>query len=152
MWNNSPRELWNISLRSMWNEIRLFTFAKQIFHRGAISHGEAIFHSPKANFTEKSHSLARMAFFLAGAGGFEPATHGFGVAKNIHKVLKFLAFSPVSMSFSNKTMCRYCVWKFLMLFWCYEKIPPFIVVPARFWWSSALKFCVAENKEKTHWN
>ena len=69
MWNNSPRELWNISLRSMWNEIRLFTFAKQIFHSGAISHGGAIFHSPKANFVEKStHCLGRQmcAFFWWG--------------------------------------------------------------------------------------
>ena len=42
-WNNVRCTLWNISLRSMWNEICLrsrsehFTFAKQIFHRVAIS-------------------------------------------------------------------------------------------------------------------
>ena len=40
------------------SEIRLFTFAKQIFHSVAISHGEAIFHSPKANFVEKSTAFA----------------------------------------------------------------------------------------------
>ena len=49
-----------------------FTFAEQIFHSEAISLARM------ANFTEKSHPLTRMAFFLAGAGGLEPATHGFG--------------------------------------------------------------------------
>ena len=59
----------------MRSEIRSFTFAKQIFHSGAISHGGAIFHSPKANFVEKStHCLGRQmcAFFLVGDGGFGP--------------------------------------------------------------------------------
>ncbi len=52
--------------------------AERISHAKHISRSEGVFHSPKANFTEKSHPLTRMAFFLAGAGGFEPATHGFG--------------------------------------------------------------------------
>ena len=64
------RTLWNISLRSMWNKIRLFTFAKQIFHSEAISHGEAIFHSPKANFVEKStHLSVDKCVLFSGAGG-----------------------------------------------------------------------------------
>ena len=51
----------------MWNEIRHFTFAKQIFHSGAISHGKAIFHSPKANFVEKStHCLGRQCVLFSG--------------------------------------------------------------------------------------
>ena len=36
------------------------------------------YHSLQANITEKSYSLLRMAFFLAGAEGLEPTTHGFG--------------------------------------------------------------------------
>ena len=43
---------------------------------------------------------------LRSAGGFEPATHGFGVGLKLHKVLKMLAFSPVSTYFSHKTVCR----------------------------------------------
>ena len=39
--------------------------------------------------------------FLAGAGGLEPATHGFGVALNVSKALKLLTFSHVSMHFSH---------------------------------------------------
>ena len=54
--------------------------------------------------------------FLAGAGGFEPATHGFGVALNVRKALRMLDFSHVSTHFPRKTVCRGCVWKFLMLF------------------------------------
>ena len=49
-----------------------FTFAEQIFHSEAISLAR------RANFTEKSHPLTRMAFFLAGAEGLEPTTLGFG--------------------------------------------------------------------------
>ena len=53
-------------LRSQCEMKFALTFAKQIFHSAAISHGEAIFHSPKANFVEKStHCLGRQmcAFF-----------------------------------------------------------------------------------------
>ena len=60
---NSPRELWNISPRSMWNEIRLFTFAKRIFHSVAISLAR------RANFVEKSTCLHK-CFFLAGMARF----------------------------------------------------------------------------------
>ena len=42
-----------LPLVAMWNEIRLLTFAKQIFHSEAISLGKAKFHSPQANFVEK---------------------------------------------------------------------------------------------------
>ena len=49
-----------------------FTFAKQIFHSEAISHGEAIFHSPKANFVEKSQVDFRLDFFLVEMRGIEP--------------------------------------------------------------------------------
>ena len=44
--------------------------------------------------------------FLAGAGGLEPATHGFGVAPKCRKALNLLAFSHVSTHFSRKTVCR----------------------------------------------
>ena len=57
-----------------------------------------------------------MLFVLAGAGGFEPATHGFGVALKARKALIFLVFSHVSEPFPRKTVCRDCVCKFLMLF------------------------------------
>ena len=46
---------------------------------------------------------------------------GFGVALNVHKSLKILTFSLVSTPFPLKTVCRRYVWKFLMLYWCYEK-------------------------------
>ena len=46
---------------------------------------------------------------LAGAGGFEPATHGFGVALKVCEVLILLAFPPVLSLFSHKTVCRNCV-------------------------------------------
>ena len=85
------------------------------------------------------------AGFLAGAGGFEPATHGFGVAFNVRKALKILTFSPVSTHFSHKTVCRTCVWKILMLYWCYEKLRLSLLPQAWFWCSSRLKICIAEN-------
>jgi hypothetical protein len=44
--------------------------------------------------------------FLAGAGGFEPATHGFGVALKARKALIFLAFPRVSSRFPHKSVCR----------------------------------------------
>ena len=50
-----------------------------------------------------------MLSVLAGAGGFEPATHGFGVALRGKEALLLLAFSPVSEAFSHKTVCRDCV-------------------------------------------
>ena len=71
----SLRKLRNISLCSMWNEIRLLTFAKQIFHSEAITLGEAKFHSPKANFVEKTTGR-NLSFFLAGVEGFEPPSSG----------------------------------------------------------------------------
>ena len=46
---------------------------------------------------------------LAGAGGFEPATHGFGVALKKRKALKMLVFSHVSTTFPHKTACHSCV-------------------------------------------
>ena len=70
--------------------------------------------------------------FLAGAGGFEPATHGFGVALKACEALIFLAFSPVSEPFSRKTVCRSCVWIFLMLFWCSSLFSPFILSATAF--------------------
>ena len=101
-----------------------------------------------ANKIIRTHSDECVLIILAGAGGFEPATHGFGVALNIRKAMKMLAFSPVSTHFSCKTVCRSCVWNFLILFWCYKKIPPFIVATSVIWCSSTLKFCIAEDKEK----
>ena len=49
------------------------------FHRVAISSTEGGYiPSARTDLTEKSHPLARMAFFLAGAQGLEPWTNGFG--------------------------------------------------------------------------
>ena len=49
------------------------------FHREAISPNEVGFiPSARTDLVEKSHSLSRMAFFLAGAGGLEPTTPSFG--------------------------------------------------------------------------
>ena len=60
--------LWEIvkyltSFDVKWNSP--FTFAKQICHSEAISLGGAKFHSPQANFVEKSTSAEQMCFFLA---------------------------------------------------------------------------------------
>ena len=83
MWNNSLRELWNMILRIKWNEIRLLTFAKQIFHSEAISIGEAKFHSPQANFVEKREQVFWLAlFFLAPPAGLEPATSWLTVMRS----------------------------------------------------------------------
>ena len=46
------------------DEIRLFTFATQIFHSGAISRGEAKFHSPQANFVEKREQVKDLLSFF----------------------------------------------------------------------------------------
>ena len=54
---------------------------KSLFHSGAISLGEAKFHSPKANFTEKAKSNFDLAFFLAGAGGFMNQLRADGARK-----------------------------------------------------------------------
>ena len=62
-----------------------------------------------AKTPEKRKTEAVWLRFMAGAGGFEPATHGFGVAKNAREALKMLAFSHVSTHFSHKTVCRGCV-------------------------------------------
>ena len=61
----------------------------------------------KAHQKEKNRS--HLASVMAGAGGFEPATHGFGVAKNVREALKILDFSAVSTHFSHKIVCRGCV-------------------------------------------
>ncbi|MBQ8817126.1 MAG: hypothetical protein IJZ83_00965, partial [Clostridia bacterium] len=55
---------------------------------------------------QKEKNRSRLASVMAGAGGFEPATHGFGVALKALKILKILVFSPVSKPFSRKTVCR----------------------------------------------
>ena len=53
---------------------------------------------------QKEKNRSRLASVLAGAGGFEPATHGFGVTLKVLKPLKTLGFSPVSTPFSRKTV------------------------------------------------
>ena len=58
---------------------------------------------------QKEKNRSHLASVMAGAGGFEPATHGFGVALKLCKPLKILGFSPVSTHFSHKTICRGCV-------------------------------------------
>ena len=78
MWNNFLAEIVKYcSFVAMWNKIRLFTFAKQIFHSGAISLGEAKFHSPKANFTEKRY-FPRFAIRIRTQTGLSEI---FGVAE-----------------------------------------------------------------------
>ncbi len=59
--------------------------------------------------TEKPTAYGDGLFCLAGAGGLEPATHGFGVASNAREALKILDFLHVSTHFSRKTVCRGCV-------------------------------------------
>ena len=53
---------------------------------------------------QKEKNRSRLASVMAGAGGFEPATHGFGVTLKVLKPLKTLGFSPVSTPFSRKTV------------------------------------------------
>ena len=58
---------------------------------------------------QKEKNRSRLASVMAGAGGFEPATHGFGVDLKGRKGLKILALSPVSTAFPQKIVCRSCV-------------------------------------------
>ena len=58
---------------------------------------------------QKEKNRSRLASVMAGAGGFEPATHGFGVALCCKRTSDRLALSTVSTHFSNKTVCRSCV-------------------------------------------
>ena len=109
-------------------------------------HWQRQHHLPKANIIEKRRLLSQSSFFLAGAGGLEPATHGFGVAPKCRQALKLLAFSHVSTHFSNKTTCRNCVWKFLMLFWWYDKISAYILAVSVL--LTLLKIWGAINKEE----
>ena len=62
-----------------------------------------------ANKIIRTHSDECVLIILAGAGGFEPATHGFGVALKACKVLKILDFSNVLNHFSHKNVCSSCV-------------------------------------------
>ena len=55
---------------------------------------------------QKEKNRSQKTSVMAGAGGFEPATHGFGVALKLCNPLKILGFSPVSTYFSHKTVCR----------------------------------------------
>ena len=90
-------------------------------------HWQRQHHLPKANIIEKRRLLSQSSFFLAGVGGLEPAPHGFGVAPRSCKALKLLAFLHVSTHFSSKITCHNCVWKFMMLFWWYDKISAYIL-------------------------
>ena len=58
---------------------------------------------------QKEKNRSHLASVMAGAGGFEPATHGFGVALKACKVLKILDFSNVLNHFSHKNVCSSCV-------------------------------------------
>ena len=98
------------------------------------------------NTNKKSAFLTKADFRLAGAGGLEPATHGFGVASKCRKALKILPFPHISRHFPRKTMCCNCVWKFLMLFWWYDKILAYILAANVL--LMLLKFWGAINKEK----
>ena len=49
------------------------------FHREAISSTEGGFLPPQADLTEKSHSLARMAFFLAHPFKIDPQSKFFKI-------------------------------------------------------------------------
>ena len=96
---------------------RLRSFAALTVHRTVI-HYRSPSSPPQivSQQKEKAHEKIVDFIFLAGAGGLEPATHGFGVAPKYRKALKLLTFSRVSTHFSHKTTCRNCVWKSLMLF------------------------------------
>ena len=72
-----------------------FTFAKQIFHSEAISHGKAIFHSPKANFVEKSTCFGK-CFFLAPPAGLEPERQTRSESSSLQTC--FARFAPVHAS------------------------------------------------------
>ena len=61
----SLRKLWNISLRSTWNEIRPSHLRSKYFTAKLFHLGVAKFHSPQANFVEKSTSALQMCFFLS---------------------------------------------------------------------------------------
>ena len=52
----------------------------------------------KRHQNEKNRS--RLASVMAGAGGFEPATHCFGVALRVSNSLIFLAFSRILLTFT----------------------------------------------------
>ena len=54
---------------------------KSLFHSGAISLGEAKFHSPKANFTEKSQVEFRLGFFLGRGRRIHEPTSADGARK-----------------------------------------------------------------------
>ena len=49
---------------------------------------------------QKEKNRSQMASVLAGAGGFEPATYGFGVALWWLNYLNYLTFSPLLLTFS----------------------------------------------------
>ena len=93
MWNNSLAKIvkYLTTFDVKWNSP--FTFAKQIFHSVAISHDEAIFHSPKANFVAPQFIQE--------------------ITKNVqHKLNVFCRFRPkveiISWSFSNTVWyCEY---------------------------------------------
>jgi hypothetical protein len=58
---------------------------------------------------QKEKNRSRLASVLAGAGRFEPATHGFGVGLKVRKAMNSLGLSPISTHFHHKTLCRKCV-------------------------------------------
>ena len=72
----SLRKLWNISLRSMWNEIRPSHLRSKYFTAKLFHLGIAKFHSPQANFVEKSTSALQMCFFLEASPRFELGDRG----------------------------------------------------------------------------
>ena len=105
-----------LSSRHRKAEVLISALLRSSVSRGSDSHlgchslplpFESSVHMP--NQTKKSTAYGNGLFCLAGAGGFEPATHGFGVALKVCEALILLAFSPVSAPFSRKTVCRSCV-------------------------------------------
>jgi len=76
--------------------MKFATFAKQIFHSEAISLGEAKFHSPQANFVEKSTHLSgrqMSAFFWRRVWDSEPAFRPaflFFFTSHVRNALKIL--------------------------------------------------------------
>ena len=49
---------------------------------------------------QKEKNRSHLASVMAGAGGFEPATHGFGVALMARNTSPFPALSPLLLPFS----------------------------------------------------
>ena len=74
-------------------------------HRFAVSGS----HDQASYEKQKSRCVASTFLFLAGAEGFEPATHGFGVPPSSEF---FPALLPLLHTLSAVSNCRFFIWYF----------------------------------------